>query len=246
MKRVVGRDASFVTILRDPAEVFESGFVYFGIESHLQKDINAFMEELSHKSPRRNRQAIFGKNQLLFDLGMSAHDMENPEKVHLKIQQIERDFQLVLIAEKMEESLILFKDLMCWNLDDIRHLRLNERYDEAKSAMTPLTRERLKRWLWADYELYNYFDHKLQHLIKNYDTERMKLQVHLLQQANQQLSNHCHLMQHADNEDLKGTAYYMASDTVKAMSVSPNCSLFGVSEPSFFQLIRQKQRFIFS
>ena len=43
VKKLVGIDAIFITILRDPVDVFESGYVYFGIENILELDINEYI-----------------------------------------------------------------------------------------------------------------------------------------------------------------------------------------------------------
>ena len=178
---------------------------------------------------------------------MEAHDMESKTKVAQMIQEIDKDFHLVLIVEKMDESLILLKNLLCWNLLDIRYFRLNERSEHnKKSQMTQETRKRLKEWLWADYKLYNYFKNKLHQLILDYGTIEMKNQVLKLQNLNSQLRNNCHMTEHNDNNDVKGTAFEMVSNDVKSLSLDQNCSLFAISEPYFFKLIRYKQRQLFS
>ena len=173
--------------------------------------------------------------------------MESKSKVAEMIQKIDSDFHLVLLVEQMEESLILLKELLCWDLIDIRYFKLNERSEETKkSQMTSNTRARLKKWLWADYELYDYFQKKLNQLIQDFGVIKMKNQVNSLQDLNNELRKNCHLLEHEDNSDLKGTGFYMASDSVKGLSLDQNCSLFAISEPYFFRLIRYKQRKLFS
>ena len=50
---------------------------------------------------------------------------------------------LVLIAEEMEESLILLQELTCWSLQDITYLNQNQRKSNERNKMTPKT-----RFLW--------------------------------------------------------------------------------------------------
>ena len=172
--------------------------------------------------------------------------MESKSKVAEMIQKIDSDFHLVLLVEQMEESLILLKELLCWDLIDIRYFKLNERSEETKkSQMTSNTRARLKKWLWADYELYEHFQKKLNQLIQDFGVIKMKNQVNSLQDLNNELRKNCHMLEHEDNSDLKGTGFYMASDSVKGLSLDQNCSLFAISEPYFFRLIRYKQRKLF-
>lgn len=241
VQKLVGIKAEFITILRDPVEVFESGYVYFGIQDFLQMDINQFVHEIG--SPKRSKTAIFGKNQLLYNLGMTAENMESPIKVNQMVKSIEENFSLVLIAEKMEESLILLKELLCWNLQDINYMRLNERSDETKSQMEAQTKAKLKKWLWADYKLYNHFSKRLDEKIKDFGLQEMTKEVEFLKLANYQLEKNCHKT-YLDNSNLKGTVYFMASDAVKGVSLDPNCTLYAISEPYFFRLIRLKQRML--
>ena len=44
---------------------------------------------------------------------------------------------------------------------------------QSKTNMTDETRQVLKRWLWADYMLYDHFKAKLERAIKNFDESFM-------------------------------------------------------------------------
>ena len=77
VKKIIGINATFITILRDPLEVFESGYVYFGFEKHFNLDINQFATEILPVNQRRPRSRVFWKNQLLYNLGMDPTKMEN-------------------------------------------------------------------------------------------------------------------------------------------------------------------------
>ena len=67
VKKLVGINAIFITILRDPVDVFESGYVYFGMENVLERNINEYINTV-RRHPR-SELSIFGKNQLLYNLG---------------------------------------------------------------------------------------------------------------------------------------------------------------------------------
>jgi len=45
---------------------------------------------------------------------MEAEDLDDMEKVKAKVEEIENKFDLVLITERWDESLVLLADLMCW------------------------------------------------------------------------------------------------------------------------------------
>ena len=44
--------------------------------------------------------------------------------------QVESDFDLVLILERLDESLVLLADKLCWSLQDVATLKINQRYKE--------------------------------------------------------------------------------------------------------------------
>ena len=79
--------------------------------------------------PNRNkldRQINFrGRNQMLYDFGLLPEDFDDEIKVWRKIWQIEKEFQLILIAEEFEKSLILLRDLVCGDIYDFTFLKLN-------------------------------------------------------------------------------------------------------------------------
>ena len=81
----------------------------------------------------------------------------------------------------MEESLILLKKLLCWDVNDVRYFKLNVRLEDARSQMTEATKAKLRQWLWADYALYNHFRHKLDQLIADYGHSLMRTEVEALQ-----------------------------------------------------------------
>ena len=83
-------------------------------------DINQFAElKAAAKVPRRPS-AIIGKNQQLWDLGTTDIEMEDAGTVQAKITKFDSEFDLVLIAEYFDESLVLLAAKLCWDLSDVR------------------------------------------------------------------------------------------------------------------------------
>ena len=87
-------------------------------------DINKFAEsEAAAKVPRRPS-AIIGKNQQLWALGTTHIEMEEAGTVQAKIARFDSEFDLVLIAEYFDESLVLLAEILCWDLSDVRSAHL--------------------------------------------------------------------------------------------------------------------------
>ena len=104
--------------------------------------------------------------------------------------------------------------------------------------MTSKTREILREWLWADYQLYIYFKEKFEKTIGAIDTTYLQSELEQLQYLNNNLKEKCQA-EVVDNESLKGKKGHMANDMVKAYTVIENCTYYVISEPSFFNAIRK-------
>ena len=45
--------------------------------------------------------------------------MENQEKIDAKIQELDAQFDFVILAEFFDEGLVILARLMCWDLEDV-------------------------------------------------------------------------------------------------------------------------------
>ncbi len=63
---------------------------------------------------------------MLWDLGMDVSAMESDKDLRETIQKLETEFDLVLIAERFDESLIVLKEEMCWTLEDVKYLTVGK------------------------------------------------------------------------------------------------------------------------
>ena len=55
---------------------------------------------------------------------MDVSLMESKESLRKIIEFYEKEFDLVLLAERFDESLIVMKNLLCWDLEDITYLKV--------------------------------------------------------------------------------------------------------------------------
>ena len=116
-----------------------------------------------------------------------------------------------MITERMDESLVLFADLLCWPLEWVVHLDLNIRKPEKKADvgqhLNDEERLLLADFLRLDTEIYNHFNRRFdEHLIRfnsAYGQKRMKDQLHLLNKATDNLKQHCMIKQ-VGNDKLTG------------------------------------------
>ena len=73
-----------------------------------------------------------GLNQQMFDLGLPIADLEEHAKVEAAVAALDRDFALVMIAERMRESLVLLAALLCVSLADVAVMEVNARRSDVK------------------------------------------------------------------------------------------------------------------
>ena len=72
---------------------------------------------------------------MTFDLGYGPGVFYDDVKINKMIQEVEETFDLILIVERLDESLILLGHALCWSLDDLIALRKNARTYEY--SLTP-------------------------------------------------------------------------------------------------------------
>ena len=127
VEKVLGEGAKFVTILRHPVDQFESMFSYYDLAKVFHMDIERFVEVYVDggrevgwipSQPQMPRfQGSLGRNQQLWDLGL--RDTSQPAVVRARVEELDRAFRMVMVAERFDESLVLLGDLLCWPLANL-------------------------------------------------------------------------------------------------------------------------------
>lgn len=171
LERVMPNDTVYVTILRDPVQHFESTFSYmaFGdmlgisnetdpLEAFFENPKDVLVNYLLTKDLRINSDRLkLIRNGMFYDLGLESRDFNEMEKIHQTINKLDQEFDLVLLTEYFEESMVMLKNLLCWNTEDIAHFHLNERHQSEKRNFSSELIRKIKQWNSADVALYEYF-----------------------------------------------------------------------------------------
>ncbi len=160
-------EARYITILREPLSLFESGYVYFGLQRARGLDINGFAEKWAAKGEPRHPGAYIGRNNLIADMGVDAEQVADMKVVDETIKYVNDNFDLVMIMERFEESLVLLADAFCWSLEDVMYIKQNERVSEIKTVPTEKTKEIMRVWLEGDYKVLYIYVHSISGNIKH-------------------------------------------------------------------------------
>ena len=231
-------EAKFVTILRHPVAVYESLFVYMGVQKQSNMTLDEYVVKRINPKAKRIPETYIGKNPLLWDLGLNVNDMEEKSKVEAKIKRLEEEFDLVMITEKFSESMVLLKELLHWDLEDVLYMSQNIRVQSQKSTLSKETEKFLKEWMWADMMLYEHFAKKFEKRIEEFGPERMTSQVADLEARNQRLLRNCTVSEVGMTEKMGEGA--MVNQLVSS-EVKPFCGPFTWRETDFVKLIRGYQ-----
>ena len=181
-----------MTILRDPVETFESFYSYMNIDRRLNMDINQFALSLvTRQETNMSLDVARGRNKALYDLGLDTEEMFEQEDVIRKIESLDQEFDQVLILERLEESLVLMAQSLCWTLDQVRFVQLNSRQKDFVTSLSPESRDILTDWLWADRLLYDFFLRRHRGAINTFGPQRMRNAVSLLASLNSKLRDDC-------------------------------------------------------
>lgn len=103
------------------------------------------------------------KNGMFFDLGLRTTDYHKTEVIRDAILDIDDKFTLVLIYEYLDESLVLMKRKLCWELDDVLYLKFHYQLHGEKTVhnINSNITGQIYRWNKADAMLYQYFNKTL-------------------------------------------------------------------------------------
>lgn len=199
----------FVTIIRDPANAFESGFSFFRdypfsvwMEDYtspnsLAKFLDAPIKYYNKSTPWYFR----AKNYQAFDLGFD-HEREDEAYIQKVLNEMEYSYDLVMITERMEESLILLKNLLCMDsLNDISFIKLKVRQNALRRVPDDKMIQQMHQWNGLDSAIYEYFSKKLEMRIEEFGWKKMASQANDLRIRSAEIERKC--VSEYDNEDLR-------------------------------------------
>ena len=98
-------------------------------------------------------------NGMLYDFGMNPNQFGNPNPSILNdlINEVSKTFDLIMIVEYFKESMILLKNGLSWNFDDMSSLKLNVHDKATKSVISDNAKKYLRAWLNDSYVFYDFF-----------------------------------------------------------------------------------------
>ncbi|XP_044146942.1 galactose-3-O-sulfotransferase 2-like [Bufo gargarizans] len=206
VEKVMPKDTFYFTIMRNPVSVMESSFSYYKALDIFAK---AYSLEEYLKNPHKyynqtSKSSSFGKNLIAFDLGLDHNVPESQKYFEMAQKSIEIMFNLVLITEYFDESLILLKDALCWSFDDVLSFPLNSRNNTNQKNLSEETQEKIIMWNQLDWQLYVYFNKTFWKKVDNFGRDRMQSEVQELRKRRTAQSEIC-LQGQVDSNKIEDT-----------------------------------------
>ncbi|VDI44312.1 galactose-3-O-sulfotransferase 3 [Mytilus galloprovincialis] len=197
LRAVMPTETLYIGILRDPVANFMSAFSYYGGGRFMQskvpgKSLSEFdLMRIFLENPRKyNSSGItyYVHNKMSFDFGLNRGDFDKDIAITQFISDLDKDFTLIIILEYLDESLVLLKRLLCWEMHDILYLPTNVRFSPISQQfnteeLTKSSIENLEKYNKADFMLYAFFKQRLLSQINdlNYDFKSEVRQFQIIQ-----------------------------------------------------------------
>ncbi|XP_070572695.1 galactosylceramide sulfotransferase-like isoform X2 [Ptychodera flava] len=167
-------NATYITILRHPITKFESTFGYYNFAHSLRLERYPNPLEFFMRTPeqllRSGHNAM--KNQLrngmMFTLGFDHRFDDNEAVINKTIERLDKELDLVLLTEYYDESLLLLKELMCWEVEDILYIPKGYRSQNRRYAMSDKLAQKILKWNRADQRLYDHFNRTFWRKVEEY------------------------------------------------------------------------------
>eukprot|EP00058_Branchiostoma_floridae_P005819 XP_002591307.1 hypothetical protein BRAFLDRAFT_76757 [Branchiostoma floridae] len=209
--QIMPNDTVYVTIIRKPLNHLKSAWNFYHYEEQfrLSKVNNSIATFLANPA-KYDRSCGHGihlpvcltQNSMSVDLGFPPSDNKKvtlgsdpgrrEDITQTFVRTIDQDFDLVMLTEYLDESLVLLKRLMCWKIQDIIYIRstnVKHRHGQEILFSTQLQQTH-KEWSYVDYALYDHFNKSLWRRIKSSGNDFWG-EVKYFKDLNQEISRQC-------------------------------------------------------
>ncbi|KAI1891289.1 hypothetical protein AGOR_G00142250 [Albula goreensis] len=164
LKKVLkAKDTFYFTIIRHPVSQMESAFSFFRRSFAAFKAAKSLEDFLKNANKYYDPASTKGNNELVknpawFDFGYDSTGRYSEHEIAKALLEIGKSFDLILITEYFDESMILLKEAMCWDIDDVVTFKHNSRNESDRKNISQDVASRIQDWNSLDWRLYNHFN----------------------------------------------------------------------------------------
>ncbi|GFR60462.1 galactose-3-O-sulfotransferase 3 [Elysia marginata] len=247
-----------VAIVREPLKQSLSALKYYtttypshalknGFSKHKDDPINGYLQNpQDFYSMSSGPSYSFINNRMSVDLGFDLHHFEESKKDQKKIraflEQVESQFDMVLVSDYFDESLVLMRRTLRWSLKDIIYLKVNvakrKRNEAPAWQNTPILNStitrRFREWDEIDYQLYAHFLNIFWETVAREPS--FKEEVDAFREIQQDVTHFC-----VYNKKAKKLRIPKSNWTDSFTVFRNSCRLMSMKEPRFIDKMRRRQ-----
>lgn len=158
-------DTVFIAIVRDPVTQIISAAQFFDLFIDLRKKLGHLPGQqlmttfLKNPDICTEAEQKFVKTRMSRDFGIPGDDITIKDKLIEHLKTFSQDFLLIMVMEMFDESLVLMKRYLCWDLKDIVYIPLNKlpKHRDERVSIQGKDLQNLKSYNWPDFILYKFF-----------------------------------------------------------------------------------------
>ncbi|XP_063588605.1 galactosylceramide sulfotransferase-like [Penaeus indicus] len=189
-------DSLWITIVREPSAVFESMFHYYRLHKFYGATFDHLLWKLeggfSSRFKLNNRyMGRLGRNQMTWDMGLDDQDLRQEAVLKEALKLLDHTFHLVMLAERMDESLVLLKHLLCWSDEDVLVMSRNVRKDRYRSYLSEQSVATLEHFNSMDVKFYSFFRDRFDKQVEAFGRSRMEEEVVSLREYRDKMWRDC-------------------------------------------------------
>ncbi|XP_063684643.1 galactosylceramide sulfotransferase-like isoform X2 [Bolinopsis microptera] len=202
---IMPKETSFYsTIVRSPVSQFKSAFSFFGGERKMRKRygkvsmdelIGHYLDQQPAPTEYDAPHSVYSINGIAADLGWYAFSESMAgstlqEKINAFIEHLDQEMDFVMITDRMNESLILLKEYLGWNMTDIVYLNRMVS-SKPKVTMSEETKARILKYQVIDVQIFDHFNKTFELHLDRVGREKVASQVKKFEEMRESFENKC-------------------------------------------------------
>ena len=253
IKNLMYGDATYIAIVREPLDLFISAAYYYKYvwPAEYLKKLNetTFIQDLIREPEKiENLKQTRTFNYMAEDFGFVLSSVGEVLELNIDVitsfvSKLKNIFDLVMVVEYFDESLVMMKRLLNWSLKDILYIKLNEfkskkAQTSSKSNITTEDKAIFRRGNRIDYAVYDTF--------REIFLQKMSEEIDLENEVKQfkTILNDVHIFC-IEKMSRKNKISFPASEWNKAFSVDEqDCKLMVTKELSFWKHLLFKHKLL--
>ncbi|KAL4631384.1 galactose-3-O-sulfotransferase 4 isoform X2 [Arapaima gigas] len=198
--KVMPADTFYFSILRDPVALAESSYAYYKAVAPAFRRAKGLADFASNPQQYYEPKLYnnhYARNLLWFDFGLDHNANFSQYLAWRGEVTVRKAFNLILLSEYFDESMVLLRHALCWPLDSVVSFSLNARKQDGNNAaskgsgLTEELRQKLREWNALDWYLYVAFNRTFWQQVNSFGKERMEMEVAKLRTRRDLLARIC-------------------------------------------------------